>query len=128
MFIFYLNQTLIKKHNKKHFNLVYNRCIINCPPGDVECFSVCSREYQSQLEMCPCESGCPQGCPCPEYQCPSGNSTTTTTQIMTTAATNNMAMLFLSTRYPRNEFYFELSFDTSYQSNKKTQLKVTRHG
>ena len=61
--------------------------------------------------------------------CASGNSTTTTTtQIMTTAATNNMAMLFLSTRYPRNEFYFELSFVTSYQSNQKTQLKVTRHG
>merc|ERR1711935_1059920 len=82
---------------KKHFELLYNTCIISCPPGDFECFSVCSRDYQSKLETCPCESGCPQGCPCPEYQCPSGEPTTTQMTTTTTAATNNMAMLFLST-------------------------------
>ena len=84
---------------------------------------MCSRDYQRQLETCPCELGCPQGCPCPDYQCPSGESTTTTTQMMTTTATNNMAMLFLSTYKSRNGFDFELSFDLSYQSNQKNSTK-----
>merc|ERR1711935_785802 len=83
---------------KNNVELLYNECVFNCPPGDFDCFGVCSRDYQAQLERCPCESGCPQGCPCPEYQCPSDESTTTTTQMMTTTTTIKMAMLFLSTK------------------------------
>ena len=34
------------------------------------CVSVCSRGYQHKIEQCPCQSGCPNGCPCPDYDCP----------------------------------------------------------
>ena len=34
------------------------------------CVGVCSRDYQHKKEQCPCQSGCPDGCPCPDYECP----------------------------------------------------------
>ena len=37
--------------------------------GDVDCLGDCASEYQENLEKCPCQSGCPNGCPCPNYQC-----------------------------------------------------------
>ena len=102
---FFQIKHLFEKHKKNNVELLYNECVFNCPPGDFDCFGVCSREYQAYLETCPCQSGCPQGCPCPEYQCPSESTTTQT--VTTTVATINMAMLFLSTYIPGNWFNFE---------------------
>ena len=41
-----------------------------CEVGDEACFQNCAREYDKNLENCPCQEKCPTGCPCPDYQCP----------------------------------------------------------
>ena len=43
-------------------------CVAQCQ-DDLECSSRCNREYAQKLEECPCKSGCPTGCPCPNYEC-----------------------------------------------------------
>ena len=45
--------------------IIYDKCI-SCPPADFEC----ARDYKQGIDGCPCQSGCPNGCPCPEYQFP----------------------------------------------------------
>ena len=67
----------------------YNQCLFSCPPADFECFSFCAREYEEFLEKCPCQPKCPDGCPCPEYECPTVTTTelTTLTTTATTSAT-----------------------------------------
>ena len=37
--------------------------------------SKCNTDFLENFENCPCESGCPNGCPCPNYDCPSVNPT-----------------------------------------------------
>lgn len=53
-----------------YFASLYNECITNCDHNNYECFGKCSREYDENMEKCPCEEGCPQGCPCPDFNCP----------------------------------------------------------
>ena len=36
---------------------------------------------------CPCQSGCPSGCPCEDYECPATTSSSTTTTALTTTIT-----------------------------------------
>ena len=55
---------------KTFYGTKYTECILTCSPSDPECLTSCSREYQINLETCPCRSGCPAGCPCPDYECP----------------------------------------------------------
>ena len=31
----------------------------------------CTRDYAEGIENCPCNSNCPNGCPCPDFVCPS---------------------------------------------------------
>lgn len=49
---------------------LYDDCIGDCPRGDAVCLTKCARAYDQALVECPCQSGCPDGCPCPVYQCP----------------------------------------------------------
>ena len=70
---------------------------MNCPTGDVLCVSSCSRQYQNNIESCPCQSGCPNGCPCPEYECPATTTTTITSTTTTTVAKPRTEILILST-------------------------------
>ena len=54
-----------------HTNDFYASCVVQCLPEDLTCASDCSREYEQKLQDCPCQSGCPDGCPCPTYDgCP----------------------------------------------------------
>ena len=46
----------------------YFNCIIGCS-GDNSCMSECTRVYNEQLIDCPCHANCPNGCPCPNYEC-----------------------------------------------------------
>ena len=39
-------------------------------PGDVECLSSCVRELSDNTDNCPCQTNCPNGCPCINYECP----------------------------------------------------------
>ena len=55
---------------KAYYNIKYTECIVKCGEGDVECLSSCLREYDENLKTCPCQLGCPSGCPCPNYECP----------------------------------------------------------
>ena len=72
----------------------YGACIFDCDKTDSSCLTDCSRQYAEQIERCPCQSSCPNGCPCPEYQC-----TTTTTELVTTTPSSEAksAVLVLST-------------------------------
>ena len=38
--------------------------------NDPQCLSTCNRQYVQSLAQCPCQEGCPNGCPCPDYECP----------------------------------------------------------
>ena len=40
-----------------------------CQIGDNACVGKCAREYNENLQSCPCQQRCPLGCPCPNYQC-----------------------------------------------------------
>ena len=81
-------------------------CILSCSSGDLLCIASCSRELQDNLLFCPCQSGCPNGCPCEEYVCPTTTPstitttalTTTTTSTTTTASAQKTEVLMLNTR------------------------------
>ena len=55
------------------------------------CLAVCNRDFENDMRKCPCQSGCPNGCPCDEYVCPitttSATTTTTATVLSTTTST-----------------------------------------
>ena len=117
----------------KYYENLYSQCIVGCPAGDFECLSMCFRNLEENLEFCPCRSRCPDGCPCPEYECPpttTVKSTTTTTVTDTTQSTEakpKNSILVLSTyggvwRPPvitdakarvENNFYFRFGETTS---------------
>ena len=42
---------------------VYTQCVLSCK-HDQDCYGQCNREYTINIEKCPCNSGCPNGCPC----------------------------------------------------------------
>ena len=74
----------------KYNENLYTQCIVGCPAGDFECLSMCFRDLEENLEFCPCRSRCPDGCPCPEYDCPPTTTvelTSTTTVSDTTQST-----------------------------------------
>ena len=58
--------------SKKYTEQVYHKCIVSCS-YDSNCVAECSRKYSEEILFCPCQIGCPNGCPCTEYTC----STTT---------------------------------------------------
>ena len=70
---------------------MYNACVVSCSTGDLTCNSNCLRDYTSNLELCPCQPGCPNGCPCDIYQCPETTTavTSTTTAATTTSSTTS---------------------------------------
>ncbi|CAG5109592.1 Oidioi.mRNA.OKI2018_I69.chr2.g4112.t1.cds [Oikopleura dioica] len=43
-------------------------CIGNCG-GNSSCLTLCTVEYSQNILDCPCEENCPNGCPCPHYEC-----------------------------------------------------------
>ena len=63
----------------------YTECTSLCQPGDFVCIAVCNREYNENIENCPCNANCPRGCPCENYFC---DATTTTTALSSTSTTS----------------------------------------
>ena len=37
----------------------------------MNCVAECARVYNESILDCPCNQFCPEGCPCPNYNCPS---------------------------------------------------------
>ncbi|CAG5114057.1 Oidioi.mRNA.OKI2018_I69.chr2.g8137.t1.cds [Oikopleura dioica] len=53
-----------KNSNEK----MLNGCLSNCYSYD--CSEICTQEFLENTKNCPCNPGCPQGCPfCPDYNC-----------------------------------------------------------
>ena len=48
----------------------------------------CSRDFNNNILHCPCTSGCPNGCPCDDYVCPTTTPSITTTTALTTTSTS----------------------------------------
>ena len=72
------------------------RCIANCDVGEWRCISECNRQYDENMSFCPCQSECPQGCPCPNYECLGTTEAPTTTS--TTASKIKTSVLVLNTK------------------------------
>jgi len=108
---------------------VYVECLLSCQAGDVHCVSICGQNYSRMLHECPCQDGCPNGCPCDAYECPSkmlvlwdGN----TVQAMATNSNGNAiniewngrdGIATVKTRCSvvwQNQFYFIGSNDEKY--------------
>ena len=87
---------------KSFYTQVYTGCLMNCSIGDVQCITHCGAEYEQNRSTCPCQSGCPDGCPCPNYECPTTTTTTTTIQTTTTAASPKTNILILNTVNTQN--------------------------
>ena len=51
----------------------YFKCLSACTPGDVHCVSMCGVDFNANLDECPCNDGCPTGCPCDGYDCGASN-------------------------------------------------------
>ena len=94
---------------------VYTGCIVICEPSDTNCVSQCSREYQQNLTKCPCQEKCPNGCPCPEYDCPITTTVSTTTSTAVQARTLVLILYFNDAlvtndegkvEYPTKDFMF----------------------
>ena len=51
---------------KEKVQSAYLSCVEKCN-SNTDCISSCNREFDHLLNQCPCESGCPDGCPCPVY-------------------------------------------------------------
>ena len=52
-------------------------CIFQCQYDDIICLTSCRQHFESDMEKCPCGKQCPNGCPCPEYQCSTKETTIT---------------------------------------------------
>ena len=62
-------------HQKAYYDQFYTACILSCPIADTMCVAECARAYNDNMVKCPCEEGCPNGCPCPDYICPRPENT-----------------------------------------------------
>ena len=80
---------------EEEFEQVYTECTASCGIGEYLCISTCVREYEYNMDTCPCKSDCPHGCPCPGYEC---QSTTTPEENLTSSpAPIRETVLVLST-------------------------------
>jgi len=65
------------------------KCEDDCGPFNPECEHQCFVNYENQMKNCPCMDNCPEGCPCPAFDC--GGGTTPTAPGSTTTATTSAA-------------------------------------
>ena len=94
---------------------LFEECFLACP--NQECLLQCKAIYESNLNQCPCQLGCPDGCPCPHYSCPHTTkpTTTTTTKTQTTTATTTASMTSTATTTATTPFTTTSTTSTSTQ-------------
>ena len=83
----------------------YTECIVECDKTDSVCLTDCSRQYADQIEQCPCKSNCPDGCPCPDFEC----STTTVPMVTTTPSTESKSAVLILNSSSRASFFLKKS-------------------
>ena len=71
------------------------KCILSCETNS-DCKSECNSLFIDNHEKCPCQSGCPSGCPCQDYSC-IGTTTSPTTQTTESTPIEDKQVLLLST-------------------------------
>lgn len=54
---------------QKSIRSSYDKCLLACPVGSYSCFAKCVKVYHDGIEKCPCGASCPDGCPCPLFNC-----------------------------------------------------------
>ena len=85
----------------------YRLCVVMCPPHDAQCISECTRLYDDDINNCPCQDGCQNGCPCPLYECDQiattsseAGSTTTVAEVSTTSIGTTLSTTSANTVTP----------------------------
>ena len=96
-----------------HFDLIYRNCMFDCDHNDNACYADCNRKYDENIQNCPCKPNCPDGCPCPNYQCPETTTGVSSTTRTTTTATEqrNSTVLVVNARNswkPAKDFRLDL--------------------
>ena len=82
---------------EEKYDLIYRNCMFDCDHNDNVCYADCNRQYDENIQNCPCKPNCPDGCPCPSYECPETTADVTTTVTTTTIAQqSNSSVLLLS--------------------------------
>ena len=88
-----LNNDFVKCRDE--LEVEYLSCLYNCN-HDTLCMSTCHRTYDENIMHCPCQPGCPSGCPCPNYDgCISPTTTTSTTATTSTSTTTTTTTLLI---------------------------------
>ena len=93
--------------DKNSVEAEYEQCASHCPHGDFVCFAKCSDDYDENFSKCPCQSKCPSGCPCPEYECES-ESERTDVLILSTWKEASVPVLTNADAYEDKDFHFDI--------------------
>ena len=48
---------------------MFVECTYECDSYDLQCQQACTSIYHEHFKTCPCKELCPDGCPCPEWEC-----------------------------------------------------------
>ena len=84
---------------------IYQKCLLRCVPGDLDCIGGCLTIYNESINDCPCHANCPDGCPCPDYDCQR------TVLILNTKDATNVPVLTNSAGLEDREFHFAIDND-----------------
>ena len=100
-----------------------------------QCLENCFDVYNSELEMCPCGEQCLDGCPCPLFDCETGQlisstiaeTTTTTEEETTEEATTTLPSTTVETTMNTSDPPFETTRETTVPetTTKKTTTRRT---
>ena len=62
------NDSVDEELCKDDFERELLACLATCDDEPI-CVAQCNRELADNIDKCPCQQGCPDGCPCPDYYC-----------------------------------------------------------
>ena len=110
----------------------YGACVTSCNQ-DPSCASTCNREYAQDKMKCPCEDGCADGCPCPQYDCIS-ETTTMVTTTTTPKPKDSVLILFssqpsivssvITNKFGEEDYSFNFSADSNTEVHASCSLSV----
>ena len=78
-----------------NINGPFKSSCVNACFGDNVCVQQCNREYEENRVNCPCQENCPEGCPCPAYECPTGSQSSWVLPLNTYWKSNDFTTLII---------------------------------